>query len=114
MGQAEDLAIELHEVWFVANSCLDLAEAHDAAKGVVDGCSPASALNDRPDTIGLGTAVADAWAIARDQLVTAINENARSCRDTSTALNQCIERFTSTDAEVQRELDAKKAEIPYE
>jgi hypothetical protein len=114
VGYAEDLAIELHEVWFVANSCSDLADAHDTAKTAVSGCSPSSALNDRPDTIGLGTAVADAWTAARDELVTALSQNARSCDDTAAALKLCIEHFTSSDAAVKRELDEKKEAIPYE
>jgi hypothetical protein len=114
VGYAEDMAMELHEVWFVANSCSDLADAHDTAKTAVSGCSPSSALNDRPETIGLGTAVAEAWTAARDELVTALSQNARSCDDTAAALNLCIEHFTSADADVKQELDEKKDEIPYE
>jgi hypothetical protein len=114
VGYAEDLAIELHEVWYVANSCSDLADAHDAAKTAVAGCSPSSALNDRAELIGLGTAVADAWVAARDELLVAIGQNARSCDDTAAALKLCIEHFTSTDADVKTELDAKKEAIPYE
>ncbi len=114
MGYAEDLAIELHEVWIVANSCSDLADAHDTAKTAVSGCSPSSVLNDRAEMIGLGTAVAEAWTAARDELITAISQNAQSCDDTSEALKLCIEHFTSTDAGVKKELDDKKKEIPYE
>ena len=114
MGYAEDLAIELHEVWFVANSCSDLADAHDTAKTAVSGCSPSSALNDRAEMIGLGTSVAEAWTTARDELITALSQNARSCDDTAAALKLCIEHFTSTDADVKRELNEKQEEIPYE
>lgn len=114
MGYAEDLAIELHEVWYVANCCSDLADAHDSAKSTLAGCSPSSALNDRAELIGLGTAVADAWTAARDELLTALSQNARSCDDTSAALKLCIEHFTSTDADVKSELDQKKESIPYE
>lgn len=114
MGYAEDLAIELHEVWFVANSCIDLADAHDTAETAVASCSPSSALNDRADSIGLGTAVADAWVEARDELLTAISTNADSCRDTSEALKLLITHFTEQDEAVKREFDEKKEAIPYE
>jgi siroheme synthase (precorrin-2 oxidase/ferrochelatase) len=113
MGYAEDLAIELHEVWYVANSCSDLAEAHDTAATAVSGCSPSSVLNDRADTIGLGTAVADAWVEARDELLAAIKTNASSCRDTSAALKFCIEHFTAEDDAVKTAFDSKKKELPY-
>jgi hypothetical protein len=113
MGYAEDLAIELHEVWYVANSCMDLADAHDTASAKVSGCSPSGALNDRADTIGLGTAVAEAWTTAQDELLTAIRTNAGSCRDTSAALKLCIEHFTSEDGNVKREFDEKKEDLPY-
>ena len=101
-------------MWFVANSCSDLADAHDAAKTAVSGCSPSGVLNDRAELIGLGTAVAEAWTAARDELVIAISQNARSCDDTAAALKLCIEHFTSTDVNVKNELDDKKEEIPYE
>jgi hypothetical protein len=114
VGYAEDLAIELHEVWYVANSCSDLADAHDAARTAVAGCSPSGALNDRAELIGLGTAVADAWVAARDELLTAITQNARSCDDTATALKFCIEHFTSTNDAVKAEFDKQTEKIPYE
>lgn len=114
MGDAEDLAIELHEVWIVANSCDDLADAHESAKSAVAGCSPASALNDRADLIGLDTAVADAWNAARDQLLGALGTNATSCSDTATALRLTIQHFTSTDDAVRAELNGLKERIPYE
>lgn len=113
MGYAEDLAIELHEVWYVANSCEDLADAHDTAETAVAACSPSSALNDRPESIGLGTAVADAWVEARDELLTAIRTNASSCRDTSAALKLVIEHFTAQDEAVKTEFDDKKKALPY-
>ena len=113
MGYAEDLAIELHEVWFVANSCDDLATAHTTARTTVEGCNPTSALNDRADLIGLGTSVSEAWNAARDQLTTAIGTNATSCKDTAAALRLCITHFTSTDGNVKTEFNEKKEEIPY-
>jgi hypothetical protein len=113
MGYAEDLAIELHEVWYVANSCKDLADAHDTAETTVAACSPSSALNDRAESIGLGTAVADAWVEARDELLTAIRTNAGSCRDTAGALELVIKHFTEQDDAVKREFDGKKEELPY-
>ena len=113
MGYAEDLAIELHEVWYVANSCDDLAEAHDTAASTVSGCSPSSALNDRAEMIGLGTAVADAWTEARDELLTAITTNAGSCRDTGAALRLLIQHFTEQDASVKQEFDDKLKALPY-
>lgn len=113
MGYAEDLAIELHEVWYVANSCDDLADAHDTAATAVSGCSPSSVLNDRAEMIGLGTAVADAWTEARDELLTAIKTNASSCRDTSAALQLLIQHFVSEDDAVKTEFDNKKKELPY-
>jgi hypothetical protein len=113
MGYAEDLAIELHEVWYVANSCIDLADAHDAAASTVSGCSPSGALNDSAEMIGLGTAVAEAWSQARDELLAAITTNAGSCRDTSTALKLVIRHFTSQDEDVKTEFDKKKENLPY-
>jgi hypothetical protein len=113
MGYAEDLAIELHEVWYVANSCIDLADAHDTAESTVAACSPSSALNDRAESIGLGTAVADAWVEARDELLGAIRTNAGSCRDTSAALKLVIQHFIEQDEAVKREFDDKKETIPY-
>ena len=114
MGYAEDLAIELHEVWYVVNSCRDLADAHDAARTAVAGCSPSSALNDRAELIGLGTAVADAWVAARDELLTAITQNARSCDDTASALEFCIEHFTTVNDAVKAEFNGLTERIPYE
>jgi hypothetical protein len=114
MPTPDELAIDLHDMWFAANSCRDMGDAHSAASTSVTGCSPASAFT-RPEGIGYGaTGIYDEWAALRDQIVSMLTTNASSLQDTATAMDICVEIYTTEDAAVKTAFDNRKAEIPYE
>jgi hypothetical protein len=114
MPTPDQLAVDLHDLWFTANSCRDMAGAHTSASSAVSGCSPASAFT-RPDGIGYGaTGIYDEWAALREQIVTMLTTNASSLRDTATAMDTCVEIYTNEDDAVKAAFDKRKAEIPYE
>lgn len=112
MPDPESLAVDLHDLWFTANSLRDMRGAHTDAESTVSGCNPAAAF-DRPAGIGYD-GMLEAWQSLQESIVAMLGTNASSLGDTATALDLCVESYTSTDAEVKREFDKRKADIPYE
>lgn len=114
MADAHDIAVDLHDLWFVQKSLIDMQGAHTSAASVVEGCSPSSALA-RPGSIGLGSSgfYAD-WAALQEQVVAALTTNATNLQETALAMEICIDTFVTTDDDVRQEFEDRKREIPYE
>jgi hypothetical protein len=114
MADADDLALDLHSLWFTANSLREMGTAHTESSSTVAGCRPMSAQM-RPPSIGLGsTGFHDDWSALQDKIIDMLHTNARSLNDTADALDMCVERFVNADEDVRSELDHLKATIPYE
>ena len=114
MATPDELAIDVHDLWFAANSCRDMGDAHSTASAKVTSCTPASAFT-RPEGIGYGaTGIHDEWAALRDQITSMLTTNASSLQDTATAMDLCVEIITSTNDAVRAEFEKRKAQIPFE
>lgn len=114
MPTPDQLAVDLHDLWFTASSCREMSGAHTAAASSVTGCNPASAF-ERPAGIGYGASgIYEDWAALKDQIVSMLTTNGGSLGDTATALDACIEIYTTSDADVKAAFDKRKAQIPYE
>lgn len=114
MATTAQLALDLHHLWFTAQSLREMGTAHTSAASTVNGCDPGSALS-RPETIGLGSkGFYEDWSALKEQVITVLQTNASSLNDTGDALDICVKTYTDTDADVKAELDGLKETIPYE
>lgn len=114
MPTPRDIAIDLHDLWFAQNALTEMQGAHDSAYFPVSSCSPSYALS-RPDSIGLGSnGFYDDWQVLKDQVTDMLTTNSRNLADTATAIGICIQTFTGTDSDVEREFNERKKDIPYE
>ena len=114
MPTPDELAMDVHDLWFAANSCRDMGAAHTTASTSVTSCNPASAFT-RPEGIGYGpTGIYDEWAALRDQILSMLTTNASSLQDTATAMDLCVDININANDSVKAEFEKRKAEIPYE
>jgi hypothetical protein len=114
MPTPDQLAVDLHDLWFAANALRDMAGAHKTANTAVDGCAPSSCF-DRPDGVGLGpTGCYSDWQGLSDQITEMLTQNASNLEDTAVAMELCIKTYTEQDEAVRQAFEARKRAIPYE
>lgn len=115
MPTPEELAVDLHDLWFAEKALDEMAGAQTSAAATLSGASAKAALA-RPSGIGVGGShgIYDTWASVRDQITTVLTTNGTNLADSAAAMRLCIVDFTDTETDVRRELEKRKQEIPYE
>lgn len=115
MGMSdEELAVDLHDLWFAEQSLDLMAESHFSASLTVALVEASYALS-RPESIGVGaTGFTSAFDAVKGQLNEVLNTNHANLQDSAAAIRLCIADYTATDAGVKTELDKRKEAIPYE
>lgn len=114
MPTPDELAVDLHDLWFAEKTLDQIADSHFQASLTVAFAEASYAL-DRPESIGLGAkGFNDAFTAVREQINTVLNTNYENIHDCANAMRLCIADYTSTDGAVKSALDARKAAIPYE
>lgn len=114
MPTPEQLAVDLHDLWFAEQTLDQIASSHFSASTTVAFANATYALT-RPASIGLGaTGFNDAYEAVRDQINNVLNTNHTNLSDSATAIRLCIDDYTATDTAVRQELNKRKQEIPYD
>lgn len=114
MPTPDELAVDLHDLWFAEQALSSVAESHFNASLTVALADASHALA-RPAGIGLGpSGFDDAFAAVRDQIGQVLTANHTNLSDCAAAMRLCIADYTATDDDVRAALDARKEQIPYE
>lgn len=114
MADAAELALDLHHLWYTAQSLREMGGAHTSAASTVSGANAEYALM-RPPSVGLGSTGFNAdWQSLKSHITEVLQTNASSLNDTAAALDLCVQHYIETDDAIRTELDHLKAEIPYE
>jgi len=114
MPTPQQIALDLHDLWWVSKALREFADAHSSASSTVGAVGASYAL-DRPDTIGLGAKgyIAD-WEALQEAITTMLSTNAQSLRDSAHAMDLCIKYFTEQDEATMTEFNNRKAALPYD
>ncbi|WP_182376157.1 hypothetical protein [Nocardioides sp. WS12] len=114
MPTPEELAVDLHDLWF-AEQTLDLIASSHFNASLTVALTEASYALTRPASIGLGaTGFNDAFEALKGQINDVLNTNHTNLKDSAAAMRLCIADFTATDDAVKQELNKRKQEIPYD